>query len=219
MISDRDANTAITLHANRIKGLLFVALITLLCVLLANWSVEHTNIFIPFVLLFWTFLAFFVSYAFAARYPHLFFYELVITENPAIIHDMATNDKVKRLLLDPKAIDHYNIISGYKKRFGYAIRATREGKKRVFFIVPKLFKDIVNKKKGREQIKIGEYYQKPENFRNEYDIVKQFLKSRCKEQKEPGDTGIRILYMLPVILFFVVLVFCISFPIYIITSL
>ncbi len=74
MISDRDTNTAITLHANRIKGLLFVALLTLLCVLLANWSVEHTNIFIPFVLLFWTFLAFFVSYAFAARYPHFFFY-------------------------------------------------------------------------------------------------------------------------------------------------
>ncbi|MGS2764002.1 hypothetical protein [Sinomicrobium sp. M5D2P9] len=219
MISDRDPNTAIILHANRIKGLLFIAVIVILSVLLANWSVEHTAIFIPFVLLFWTFIAFFASYAFASRFPHLFFYELVISENPGIIHDAATNHSVKRLFLNPNSTDHYNIISGYKKRFGYAIRATREGKNRVFFIVPKLSGSIVNKKKGRENIKIGDYYQKPENFRDEYDAVKQFLKSRCKEQREPGDAGIRMLYILPVILFFALLIFCISFPIYIITSL
>ncbi len=214
MTPEQDQNTIIVLHANRVKGLFIVAIITLICIFLANWSATHTRIFLPFILLFWTSMAFIASYAIARNFPYLFFYELIISNIP-FIPDNKT--KIKKQVLTPEAIDHYYILSGFRKRFGYAIRVTKNTENRVFFIVPKFLGHLSETQNKHK--KIGDYYQKPKKFHRDFDMVKKFLESRCKKQRVPSDSGIRFLYILPVILFFMLLIYCISFPIYIIMSL
>lgn len=212
------SNTPIVLHANRIKGLLIVSVIQFLFVGLAFAIIEMTNLYVPFVLAGCVGLGMVSAYRFAFQKSHLFIKEIIICENLENCKSDTNNEFINKVTLAVDNIKSYNIIKGRQLRFGYCLRIWNGKHNFIYFIVPKINSNILSKNDGFEKISIGEFYQKKNIFKDDFYNVSKFLNTNSIHKKRPQDFQLKILYVLPIILGIIMLVFCIVFPIYIIQS-
>ena len=208
----------LVLHANKIKGLVVVSIIQFLFVGLALVIIEVTNVYDPFVLAGCVGLGMVSAYKFAFQKPHLFIKEVIICKNSENCKSDTNNKFIDKVVLTMDDIKSYNIIKGIQLRFGYCIRIWNGKRNLTYFIAPKINSNILSKKDDFDKIPISEFYQEKNMFKDDFHNVSNFLNTNSLQRKRPQDFQLKILYILPILLALIMLVFCIVFPIYIIQS-